>query len=142
VPLTDFLKSQNTTQRHKLILSGNPHILYFVLWKLFTDDATPPKWIKQKKKPEITPGQVTVTGFLNGWCPAGNMVFERAKRAASEFGDKVVFQKIDTKFVPASTDALQTTNEAPTSSIKTKHGELTEKTRLWLRGYFVIPSVK
>jgi len=56
----------------------------------------PPKWIKDKKKPETIPGKVTVTAFLNGWCPAQNLVFERAKRAASEFGDKVVFQKINT----------------------------------------------
>jgi len=67
-----------------------------LLWKPFTDDATPPEWIGQKKKPETTPGKVVVTAFLNGWCPAQNLVFERARRAASEFGDKVVFQKIDT----------------------------------------------
>jgi len=67
-----------------------------LLWKPFTDDAIPPKWIKQKKRPETTPGQVTVTAFLNGWCPAQNMVFERARRAASEFGDKVIFRGIDT----------------------------------------------
>jgi len=67
-----------------------------LLWKPFADDATPPKWIKQKKKPETSPGKVTVTAFLNGWCPAQNMVFERAKRAASEFGDKVVFREIVT----------------------------------------------
>ncbi len=41
-------------------------------------------------------GTVIVKEFLHGWCPAMNMVFERAKRAASEFSDKVVFQKIDT----------------------------------------------
>ena len=67
-----------------------------LLWKPFTNDAIPPKWIRQKKKPEATPGKVAVTAFLNGWCPAQNMVFERAKRAASELGDKVVFQGIDT----------------------------------------------
>jgi len=67
-----------------------------LLWKPFTDDAVPPRWIKEKKKPETIPGKVTVTAFLNGWCPAQNMVFERAKRAASEFGDKVIFRKIDT----------------------------------------------
>lgn len=67
-----------------------------LLWKPFTDDATPPKWIRQKKRPETTPGKVTVTAFLNGWCPAQNMIFERAKRATSEFGDKVVFREIDT----------------------------------------------
>ena len=37
-----------------------------------------------------------MTAFINGWCPAQNLVFERAKRAASEFGDKVAFTEIDT----------------------------------------------
>ena len=67
-----------------------------LLWKPFTADAVPPKWIREKKKPEATPGKVTVTSFLNGWCPAQNIVFERAKRAASESGDKVVFREINT----------------------------------------------
>ena len=67
-----------------------------LLWKPFTEEAIPPKWIRQKKKPETIPGKVTVTASLNGWCPAQNLVFERAKRAASEFGDKVVFREIDT----------------------------------------------
>jgi len=67
-----------------------------LVWKPFTDEAIPPKWIKQKKKPETISGRVTVTAFLNGWCPAQNLAFERAKRAATEFGEKVVFQGIDT----------------------------------------------
>ena len=67
-----------------------------LLWKPFTDDAAPPKWIREKKKPEASPGKVTVTSFRNGWCPAQNIVFERAKRAAKEFGDKVEFREIDT----------------------------------------------
>ena len=67
-----------------------------LLWKPFTNDAIPPKWIKPNKKPVVTPGKVTVTAFLNGWCPAQNLVFERAKKAASEFGDKVIFRDIDT----------------------------------------------
>jgi len=67
-----------------------------LLWKPFTNNAILPKWIKQKKKPEMTPGKVTVTAFLNGWCPAQNIVFERTKRAASEFRDKVVFREINT----------------------------------------------
>ncbi len=67
-----------------------------LLWKPFTSEAIPPKWIKQKKKPETMPGKVTVTAFRNGWCPAQNLVFERAKRAAAEFGDKAVFREIDT----------------------------------------------
>ena len=67
-----------------------------LLWKQFDENASPPGWIKEKKKPEAIPGKVTVTAFLNGWCPAMNMVFERAKRAASEIGDTVVFQEMDT----------------------------------------------
>ncbi len=67
-----------------------------LLWKPFTNDAIPPKWIKPNKKPEVTPGKVTVTAFLNGWCTAQNLVFERAKKAASEFGDKVIFREVDT----------------------------------------------
>lgn len=67
-----------------------------LLWKPFTDDAIPPKWIKEKKKPERIHGKVTVTSFISGWCTAQNIVYERAKRAAAEFGDKAVFQEIDT----------------------------------------------
>jgi GNAT superfamily N-acetyltransferase len=67
-----------------------------LLWKPFTDDAVPPKWIKEKKKPGKIEGKVAVASFINGWCPAQNLVFERAKRAASEFGDKVDFQEIHT----------------------------------------------
>ena len=67
-----------------------------LLWKSFDDDAVPPKWIKQKKKPEKVDGKVMVTSFINGWCPAQNIVFERAKRASSEFGDAVEFQEIHT----------------------------------------------
>ncbi len=67
-----------------------------LLWKPFTDTAEPPRWIRQKKKPETIPGKVTVTAFVNGWCQAQNMVYERAKRAALEFGDEVVFREIDT----------------------------------------------
>jgi GNAT superfamily N-acetyltransferase len=67
-----------------------------LLWKPFSDDAIPPKWIREKKKPVAEPGKVTVTAFLNGWCTVQNTVFERAKRAASEFGDRVEFHPIYT----------------------------------------------
>jgi len=67
-----------------------------LLWKPLTEDAIPPRWIKAKKKPDKTPGRVTVTSFINGWCPAQNIVHERAKQAAREFGDQVLFQEIHT----------------------------------------------
>ena len=96
IPLPFWMKAswfrkQGYTKVDKLGFLGQ-----VLLWKPFTDDATPPKWIKQKKKPETAPGKVAVTAFLNGWCPAQNLVFERAKRAAREFGDRVVFREIDT----------------------------------------------
>ncbi|MBN1349075.1 GNAT family N-acetyltransferase [candidate division KSB1 bacterium] len=65
-----------------------------LLWKPFQADAVPPKWIKEKKRPEKTTGKVTVRSFINGWCPAQNLIHERAKRAAKEFGDSVDFQEI------------------------------------------------
>jgi GNAT superfamily N-acetyltransferase len=67
-----------------------------LLWKPFTKNVIAPKWIKQKEKPERIPGKVVVTSFINGWCPAQNIVHERAKKAASEFGDNVLFHKINT----------------------------------------------
>ncbi len=70
--------------------------IQLLLWKPFTHDAVPPRWVRQQKKPELIPGKVAVTAFLNGWCPAQNLVFERARRATSELGDKVVFQEIRT----------------------------------------------
>ena len=67
-----------------------------LLWKPFSEDAVAPKWIRRNKKPEKIPGKITVTGFINGCCPAQNIVFERAKRASSQFGDKVIFREINT----------------------------------------------
>ncbi len=68
-----------------------------LVWKPFTDDAQPPRWIpKAHRAPERFPGKVTVTAFTSGWCLAGNLVYERARRAAAEVGDKVVFQEVDT----------------------------------------------
>jgi GNAT superfamily N-acetyltransferase len=67
-----------------------------LLWKPFADDALPPKWIREKKHPSVIPGRVSITAFMNGWCPAQNLLFERARRAARELGEKVVFQEINT----------------------------------------------
>lgn len=68
-----------------------------LLVKRFSDDAVTPKWIRVKFRPELTPGRVTMTSFINGQCPGMNIVHERAKRVAAEFGDLVSFKKIDTR---------------------------------------------
>ena len=70
--------------------------MQILLWKPFTEDAFPPGWIKEKKRPETVTSKVTVSAFKYGWCPAQNIVFERAKKAVSIFGDKVIFKEYDT----------------------------------------------
>jgi GNAT superfamily N-acetyltransferase len=67
-----------------------------LLWKPFVENSEPPKWILQKKTPEREAGKVTVSAFINSWCQAQNLVFERAKRASAEFGERVIFRKYDT----------------------------------------------
>jgi len=67
-----------------------------LLWKPFTEDAVPPRWVHRKKKPMDEPGKVIVTAFHNGCCPAQSIVYERAKRAVSEFGDKAEFRGVNT----------------------------------------------
>ena len=67
-----------------------------LMWKPFMDSAVPPRWIKQKKRPKMTEGKVNVSSYINGWCPAQNIVHERAKRASREFGERVEFHEINT----------------------------------------------
>jgi len=67
-----------------------------LVWKPFTEDAEPPRWFpKVERQLPVTPGKVNVTAFSSGWCLAMNLVYERAKRAAAELGDGVVFREID-----------------------------------------------
>ena len=68
-----------------------------LLWKSFVAEARPPRWFRRTKRPlDATPGRVNVTCFVNGWCSAGNLTAERARRVAGEFGDRVVFREVDT----------------------------------------------
>lgn len=71
--------------------------LAVLVWKRFTDDARPPRWFPDTgRRPEPVPGKVNVTAFTSGWCAAMNLAYERARRAAAELGDPVVFREIDT----------------------------------------------
>jgi GNAT superfamily N-acetyltransferase len=96
IPLPFWMKASWFKKMGYTKVDSNGLLGEVILWKPFTDEAVPPRMIKRKKKPGITPGQVTVTAFINGWCPAQNLVAERARRAAEELGDRVVFQQIDT----------------------------------------------
>lgn len=67
-----------------------------LMWKPFAADASAPAWIRPKKIPQGEPGKVAVTGLLNGWCPAMNLVHERARRAVAELGPPAEFHEIRT----------------------------------------------
>jgi GNAT superfamily N-acetyltransferase len=68
-----------------------------LVWKPFTEDARPPRWFPTRTRPpDGVPGKVTVTAYVNGWCMAGNLACERARRAAAEHGEQVVFREVDT----------------------------------------------
>ncbi len=67
-----------------------------LVWKPFTPDARPPKFVKIKKKPGVKKGFVSVTCFRNGWCPAQNANCERIKRATGEYKKNIVYNEIDT----------------------------------------------
>lgn len=67
-----------------------------LLWKPFHESAVAPRWTRRKREPHLDPGKVTVTCLVSGWCPAQNIAYERAKRAALALGDPVVFREVDT----------------------------------------------
>lgn len=68
-----------------------------LVWKPFVAGAEPPRWPPGTgKRPEPVEGKVLVTGCVNGWCPAQNLAFERARRAAAPFGDLVECRMVDT----------------------------------------------
>ena len=67
-----------------------------LVWKRFVENAAPPRWLRRRRTPEATPGVVTVSAFINGWCPSANIGHERARRAAASFGPEVRFRSIET----------------------------------------------
>jgi GNAT superfamily N-acetyltransferase len=68
-----------------------------LVWKPFVEGAEPPRWPEGTgKRPEPVAGKVVVTGCVNGWCPAQNLAFERARRVAASLGDRVECRLVDT----------------------------------------------
>ena len=96
IPLPFWMKASWFKKQGYKKVDSQGFLGQVLLWKPFTDDAIPPKWIRQKQKPETIPGKVTVTSFHNGWCPAQSVVHERAARAVTKFGNDVEFREIDT----------------------------------------------
>ncbi|HUX37630.1 MAG TPA: GNAT family N-acetyltransferase [Rectinemataceae bacterium] len=67
-----------------------------LVWKPFAPDAEAPRLLRMMKKP--TPGarKVALTCLRNGWCPAQDLVHERARRVALDFPTMAEFISIDT----------------------------------------------
>lgn len=68
-----------------------------LVWKPFGPGAEPPRWLPPgTARPEAVAGKVVVTGCVNGWCPAQNQAFERARRVAARLGADVEVREVDT----------------------------------------------
>jgi GNAT superfamily N-acetyltransferase len=93
--LLPFWMRASWFRKHGYKTAGRDGMMSLV-WKPFAPDAATPAWIKQKKKPGKEPDKVVVTAFVNGWCMAQNIAYERAKRAVQEIGGKIEFREHDT----------------------------------------------
>ena len=83
-------------KRHGYKAVGREGILQ-LLWKPFRENASPPGFLKPRKLPEKGAGnQVNVSIFRNGWCPAMNLSYERAKRASLDYAGKVEVVEYET----------------------------------------------
>jgi hypothetical protein len=68
-----------------------------LLWKPLREEAVKPSLIKRRKTPGPVPGKVHLSLFLNGWCPAQNMVYERTKKAMEGYEDQVEVSEYNTQ---------------------------------------------
>ena len=66
-----------------------------LVWKPFVAEARPPAWPYERPVPVADPTGVDVVAFKSGWCPAANLVYERARRAAEDVGEPVSFTTVD-----------------------------------------------
>jgi len=143
IPLPFWMKASWFRKQGYIPVDKQGFLEQVLFWKSFAGDTIPPKWIKPKKKPEMAPGKAAVTASLNGWGPSQNLVFEKAGRATSGFGDKVMFRGVDTfnrelflKWGMADAlfiDTKQMPTEPPPSYKKVKRIITQRVRKLWCR---------
>jgi GNAT superfamily N-acetyltransferase len=75
--------------------TADRHGIQELVWKPFDDDAVAPRWVDEQPVEIGSSDMVSITAYNSGWCPAMNIVYERAGRAAAELGDDVEFSTID-----------------------------------------------
>lgn len=66
-----------------------------LLWKPLLEGTAPPRWNRPVRTPQAEGGKTTVDVFCSGWCPAGNLAFDRVQRVAEEFGPGVIYREYD-----------------------------------------------
>lgn len=66
-----------------------------LVWKPFTDNANPPRMLRQKNRPIAEENKVSVVSLFTGWC--GGCVFNlMAREAVDGLEDIVDFMEVDT----------------------------------------------
>jgi GNAT superfamily N-acetyltransferase len=73
-------------------VADSRHIMELV-YKPFTKDVNPPKWLNPKKPVNIE-GKTVITALISGWCTGYNVGFQNFRKAAKELG--VEFKVIST----------------------------------------------
>lgn len=66
-----------------------------LLFKPCKMNVLPPKFIRPDKFPSKSDDKVNVSMFVNGWCPAQNIAYQRVKQAARLFPGKIDLYEYD-----------------------------------------------
>lgn len=67
-----------------------------LVWKLFTETASPPKFLRQTRRPVGDPGRISVVAFVNGWCTGACENCVTAREAVEGLEEIVDYRDIDT----------------------------------------------
>lgn len=66
-----------------------------LLWKPFSNDASPPHFLQPHYVFEPVEGKVVVDLFQNGFCQTSGIEAQRVREVCTEFGDRVVLREYD-----------------------------------------------
>ena len=66
-----------------------------LLWKPFSDDASPPHFLQPHYVFEPVEGKVVVDLFRNGFCQTSGIEAQRVREVSAEFGDRLVLREYD-----------------------------------------------
>jgi GNAT superfamily N-acetyltransferase len=67
-----------------------------LVWKPFEKTASPPRYVRQKKKPVADSDRVSLTVFVNGWCTGACSQCITARDAVEGLEDVVEYRELDT----------------------------------------------